>query len=249
MVCESSQVIRGDFSNISWLMAQSCVDFDYGGDQLKTLLQKSGFPWVLCNYLQEFAPREITSILQPQNLLVGTHSYIVRTIRGVRFGLFGLGGTDWPALCPNLPPCRVEDPATAAKTMASHLRQVLKCDIVIAITHMRLAEDMKVAGATSASDDSHVDILLGGHDHETVCRVLGDTCSDASRIWQGSANENVTHEGRVTARTGKIRIVKSGSDFKGFSHIRMVVHRNPKGKVSLVKTIGEQNNNARAKVL
>jgi hypothetical protein len=60
-----------------------------------------------------------------------------------------------------------------------HLRIVENCDVVIEIKHMRLAEDFKVSQATH--DDCRVDLFLGGHDHETVCRLAGNTCSDPAR--------------------------------------------------------------------
>jgi hypothetical protein len=126
----------------------------------------------------------------------------------------------------------------AARILARYLRQVQKCDVVIAITHMRLAEDLKVADATAAQDDCHINLLLGGHDHEVVCRVAGDTCSDASRIWQNAANDDIIRKGRVITRSGKVRIVKSGSDFQSFSKIRLLVQRTSKGKVSVIKTTG-----------
>jgi 2',3'-cyclic-nucleotide 2'-phosphodiesterase (5'-nucleotidase family) len=214
------------------------TDFDYGEDRLKTLLEATQFPWTLCNYLKPGVSMDTSSIAKSENLLAGTHSYIVRERRGFRFGFFGIGGTDWPSLCQHLPSCQVESPISAARQVACHLRRVENCDVVIAITHMRLAEDLKVSQATTAHDDCRVDLLLGGHDHETVCRLAGDTCSDPTKIWQDTANEDIVKNGRVPAVTGNVRIIKSGSDFQSFSNITLFVERQPNGKAIVVTTSG-----------
>lgn len=213
-------------------------DFDYGEERLKALLKATQFPWTLCNYLKPGVSMAASSTAGSSNLLAGMHSYVVREKRGFRFGFFGIGGTDWSSLCQYLPPCYVESPVNAARQTARHLRQVENCDIVIAITHMRLTEDLKVSEATAVHDDCHIDLLLGGHDHETVCRFAGDTCSDPSTIRQYVANKDIVKNGRVAVSTGNVRIIKSGSDFQSFSKIRIFVERQPTRKARVIRTIG-----------
>jgi 2',3'-cyclic-nucleotide 2'-phosphodiesterase (5'-nucleotidase family) len=97
---------------------------------------------------------------------------------------------------------------------------------------MRLKEDLKVAHAT-ATGDAKVDLLLGGHDHEVVRRFDADTEADSEVIQQGCKNADIIHDGEVRDVEGKIRIIKSGTDWKGLSLIRLCVERDPAGTAFL----------------
>lgn len=87
-------------------------------------------------------------------------------------------------------------------------------DFVVAVTHMRLEEDILVSQACL----SEVDLILGGHDHDIV--VHGDKLTLV----------NDTAE-------GDIRIVKSGTDFRTFSRVQLLVSR-VKGKPKIHKVKG-----------
>ncbi|KAL9588026.1 MAG: hypothetical protein Q9203_003164 [Teloschistes exilis] len=60
---------------------------------------------------------------------------------------------------------------------------------------MRLVEDLEVADAT-VHGEARVDLLLGGHDHEVVCRFAGDTNVHPRVITQGRKNGDVTSDGQ-----------------------------------------------------
>ena len=49
----------------------------------------------------------------------------------------------------------------AANTLASELKDSQNCDIVIALTHMRQPNDIKLA-----ENSPRIDLILGGHDHD-----------------------------------------------------------------------------------
>lgn len=110
--------------------------------------------------------------------------------------------------------------------------------MVIALTHMRLAEDMKVAGATRTGQ-SRVDLLLGGHDHEVVRRFGGDTNTDPATIEQGHNNEDIMTDGFIRDAQGDIRIIKSGTDWRGLSLVRMMVEKDEKGSMNVSSVEGE----------
>ena len=44
--------------------------------------------------------------------------------------------------------------------MTQHLKELEKCDMVIALTHMRVYQDKKLP-----HEAPEIDIILGGHDH------------------------------------------------------------------------------------
>ena len=119
-----------------------------------------------------------------------------------------------------------------AEGLARNLRIVEKCDFVIAITHMRLVEDLAVSVATLSGDEK-VDLILGGHDHEVICRLAGDFNKDPSVMVEGRCDKNVVSQGLVTSTNGKVRIVKSGTDWSSYSIVDLLVTRNGNGRAHL----------------
>ncbi|EAU35916.1 predicted protein [Aspergillus terreus NIH2624] len=97
---------------------------------------------------------------------------------------------------------------------------------------MRLAEDMEVAEATRTGQ-SRVDLLLGGHDHEVVRRFGGDTNTDPATIEQSHNNEDIRTDGFIRDAQGDIRIIKSGTDWRGLSLVRMMVEKDEKGSMNV----------------
>lgn len=145
---------------------------------------------------------------------------------------------DWPSNCEKLPPSHIESPVKTAQRVAYHLRVQESCDLVIALTHMRLAEDIEVAEATKTGK-SRVDLLLGGHDHEVIRRFSGDTDRDPSIIEQGHDNADITAEGLICDTQGDIRIIKSGTDWTGLSLVRVVIEKDDNGSIDSISTTGE----------
>jgi UDP-sugar diphosphatase len=120
----------------------------------------------------------------------------------------------------------------AAQELARHLRLNEGCDFVIAISHLRLAEDIRTANA-AAHGVAKVDLILGGHDHEVLHRFHGDTEEDSEIIQQGTKNEEILSNGVVDEVAGDIRIVKSGTNWRGLSVVRLIARRLPDGKATI----------------
>ena len=61
----------------------------------------------------------------------------------------------------------------AAENLTAQLKDENDCDIVIALTHMRQPNDIKLA-----ENVSRIDLILGGHDHDvqkekvSICQYL-----------------------------------------------------------------------------
>ncbi|KAH7906966.1 Metallo-dependent phosphatase [Hygrophoropsis aurantiaca] len=167
-------------------------DFDFGAEKLTELSSKCNFPWLLSN-----------AFTSDGKLLASAKEYVVLESKGYKVGFFGLAGTDWPSNCQHLPrECVITDPVETARRVSTTLREKEGVDIVVAVTHMRLAEDILVSDACGAE----VDLILGGHDHDIM--IHGD------RITM------IDNDAR-----GAIRIVKSGTDFRSYSIIRLLVSR------------------------
>lgn len=200
-------------------------DFDFGDARLIDLSSRLKFPWLLSNAFHR--------PLGPTKRFLGSaQEYIVRQLdNGLRVGFIGLAGTDWPSNCEDLPPCEIESPVEVARRLARYLRFSEKCDLVIALTHMRVPEDMLVANAT-ARGDSRVDLLLGGHDHDVIRRFAGDTDFKAENVEQGRKVSDIEVNGLVPDAEGDVRLVKSGTDWRGLSLIRLIVQRDDNGAVT-----------------
>ncbi|KAJ2906404.1 5'-nucleotidase [Zalerion maritima] len=218
-------------------------DFDFGEEILAQLFQKTNFPWVMSNM---FRPSPAGSLktgvdkgvcMGEKELMAGAHKYVVKQVGSVRVGFFGLAGTDWPSNCQHLPACTIASPENTAREVATLLRSKECCHVVIAVTHARLAEDLRVAAATEEGPGK-VDLILGGHDHDVLRRMRGDTNSYAGVIHDGKSNEDVCRkdDGSVERCEGDVRVVKSGTDWKGVSTVRMKLRRDGDGEVC-VETI------------
>ncbi|KAL4997259.1 Metallo-dependent phosphatase-like protein [Aspergillus recurvatus] len=198
-------------------------DFDFGDSRLIELSSQLKFPWLLSNVSH--------SPIDQKRMLGSAQEYIVRDLEnGLKVGFIGIAGTDWPSNCELLPPCEFEPPVLAARRLARQLRVQERCDLVVALTHMRVPEDMAVANAT-LSGDSRIDLLLGGHDHDVLRRFAGDTDFTAGNAEQGRKVTEVEVDGRIPDAEGDIRLIKSGTDWRGLSLIRVIVQRDKKGAV------------------
>lgn len=147
------------------------------------------------------------------------------------FYLQGLA-SDWPSNCQHLPSCTICDPASVARTTARYLRESKKCDLVIALTHMRLAEDIAVSQNTRAGS-GRVDLILGGHDHDVVQRSSTDSNNDPRVHRPGLTSGNATE---ICCTEGDIRIIKSGTDWNGLSMLRLTISKRADGRSSISKS-------------
>ncbi|KFY80136.1 hypothetical protein V499_00972 [Pseudogymnoascus sp. VKM F-103] len=199
-------------------------DFDFGEARLIDLSERTTFPWTLAN-----AVRKQPIGQHDSKLLARAHEHVIRDIAGYKIGFLGLAGTDWPSNCQHLPSCDILDPADIAQGTARRLRQRENCDLVIALTHMRLAEDIAVAHATR-SGEGWINLLLGGHDHNVVQRASTDDETNPDVAQQGVPPTDAA----ATDYQGDVRIVKSGTDWRGLSIIRLSVARLPDNSVSIL---------------
>lgn len=112
------------------------------------------------------------------------------------------------------------DPVESARVTSHILRERERVDFVVAVTHMRLEEDLLVARACTAE----VDIILGGHDHDFSVAVAVE-----------DGHIKVIEEDNSE---GDIRIVKSGTDFRSYSRIHLDISK-IKGKPKIRKVRGD----------
>ncbi|KAK0197572.1 Metallo-dependent phosphatase-like protein [Armillaria mellea] len=201
-------------------------DFDFGYPHLSKLIKDTTFPWILSNII------DITTSQVPERL----HEFQVFERAGTRIGVIGLVEKEWIGTVSMWPPqFEYRDMKKVGISLSQRLRDPdgeYKCDIIIALTHSRVPNDITLAKdllALSPSaqknqpiHSSHgVDLLLGGHDH---LYYASKGCE-----WQGYD----TDEGVLGAEDdhGDVLVVKSGTDFRDLSEIDLELESTPDGSI------------------
>ena len=153
---------RGDTLTVYYggevnLAAMNAMDYDaftpgngefyFGIENLRQQTALVRFPTLLANVVYR---KNDKIIFQP---------YIIKDLAGVKVAILGLGfireehPSAWPLI--------LQDPIMVAKKYVPLLRK--KADIVVALTHIGLEEDKKLA-----AEVPQIDIIVGGHSHSQL---------------------------------------------------------------------------------
>ncbi|KAJ3649294.1 hypothetical protein Zmor_021046 [Zophobas morio] len=126
-------------------------DFDHGLEVLSQWVAQTEFPWLMSNVLDNETGRPLGE---------GRITHVVHWA-GHRIGLLGLVEKEWLDTLATINPEMVTflDFVEAGQKLAAQLKQE-GCDYVIALTHMRTPNDIKLA-----ENSEDIDLILGGHDH------------------------------------------------------------------------------------
>jgi len=126
-------------------------DFDHGLEELQLLSKDNNFQWLISNVTDKKTRRPLAD---------GVVSRII-DLAGRKLGVMGLVEKEWLVTLATIDPSEVdyEDFCPCARRLAKQLREQ-GAEIIIALTHMRVPNDEKLA-----AEVPEVDIILGGHDH------------------------------------------------------------------------------------
>jgi len=132
-------------------------EFDFGMENIKRMAEMAHFPILCANY--DLSATCLKDVIK---------KYIVIERQGVKIGVFGLSPQPEGLIqAKNTEGVVFLDPIETSKKMVHLLRNELKCDVVIALSHLGftamtpdLCSDQKLVAATSG-----IDIILGGHSH------------------------------------------------------------------------------------
>ena len=124
---------------------------DFGLETLSSLVSRTTFPWLLSNVVDSETGRQLAD---------GGVTHVLDW-GGKKIGLLGLVEKEWldTIATINIDQVEYEDYVTSGRRLAAQLK-AQGCEFVIALTHMRTPNDIRLA-----ENVEEIDIILGGHDH------------------------------------------------------------------------------------
>ncbi len=175
-------------------------EFDNGIEGLAAALKFANFDIVSTNY--DVKGTALEGRIKP---------YVVKTVGGIRVGLFGLGISPTALITPeNFKGITYNDPVIAARNVVKTLREQERCALVVCMSHLGYPfkdrpspniDDVKLAAQVDG-----IDFIASGHSHLFMDQPAEQTqpCGAKTLIFQvGKSGINV---GRMdfTFRTGKL---------------------------------------------
>ena len=171
-------------------------EFDNGVEALAAALKFATFDIVSANYDVR------GTVLEPR-----VKRYVVRTIGGIRVGLFGLGVSPVSLITPdNFKGVTYIDPVVAAREVVKKLREEERCTLVVAMSHLGYNADARSGDSFLASQVDGIDFIASGHTHTFMKEPVTQTqpCGAKTTIFQ--VGKSGIYVGRVdfTFRGGKL---------------------------------------------
>lgn len=135
-------------------------DFDFGVDPLAKMAKDNNFPWLISNVIDKKTGKPLADGIITRMM----------DFHGRKVGLIGLVEKEWLVTLATVEPDEVEyeDFCPCAQRLAKQLKEKEGAEIVVALTHMRVPNDEKLA-----CEVPEVDIILGGHDHHYDVKPVG----------------------------------------------------------------------------
>ena len=165
-------------------------EFDFGLDNMAKLFSKAQFP-VVCSNL-DFTGTPLEGIVK---------DYVVIKRKGLKIGVFGLSpkleGLVLKQNCTNV---KFLDPAETAKKMTDKLKNDLKCDMVICLSHLGWNTKPSIEDRDMVSATKGLDLVLGGHTHTYMKKLEYLTDAEGKKV-------AVDQNGKHAIFVGKMKVV------------------------------------------
>lgn len=134
-------------------------EFDYGEQATWDRMRESRFAWVSSNVLDPKTGMPFGPAV----------AFVLRPFGDIRVAFIGLTTPETTVLSKGARELKFLDPIAAAKAAVAQARRA-KADLIVALTHLYMAEDKQLAAAVP-----EIDLILGGHDHEPMDAKVGRT--------------------------------------------------------------------------
>ena len=176
-------------------------EFDNGVEALAAALKFANFDLVSANY-------DVKGTVLEQRV----KRYVVKTVGGIKIGLFGLGVSPVGLITPdNFKGVTYVDPVVAARNVVKKLREEERCGLVVGMSHLGYYEDGKRGDSLVAAQVDGIDFIASGHTHTFMKEPVFQTqpCGSKTLIFQ--VGKSGIYVGRVdfTFRGSKVASVKT----------------------------------------
>ena len=131
-------------------------EFDFGPAVLQARIAASHFPWLAANVHQR----------DTDALFPGSSAYFIKQVDGFRLAFVGVITAATASNSRPGPDYAFDDAVATLCQQGRSLRQQGLADVVVALTHLDLAEDRL------AAQHCQVDVVLGGHDHQPLAELV-----------------------------------------------------------------------------
>lgn len=134
-------------------------EFDFGLENLSRLIRMAKFPVVCSNY--DFSGTVLEGLVKP---------YVVIKRNGLKIGVFGLAPKlEGLVVRENYGDVKYLNPVEATRNVVRTLRDELKCDFVICLSHLGWkTTDSEPSDERLIPQTEGIDLVLGGHTHSYV---------------------------------------------------------------------------------
>lgn len=150
-------------------------DFDNGIDGFYAQLPHAKFEFVSANY--DFKNTVLNEIVKP---------YKIFNKDGIKIGVFGLGVELDGLVDKKLYKETVyNNPIEVAQDMTKILKEELKCDLVICLSHLGYSyknEPYKVSDLELAKKTKNIDLIIGGHTHTFLDKPVVEKNSEGKDV-------------------------------------------------------------------
>lgn len=171
-------------------------EFDNGVEALDAALKFATFDIVSANY-------DVRGTVLESRV----KRYVVKTLGGVRVGLFGLGISPAGLIPPaNFKGVTFIDPVIAAREVVKILREEERCSLVVCMSHLGYHENNQRGNSFVASKVDGIDFIASGHTHLFMKQPVTQTQPCGAKTLIFEVGKSGIYVGRVdfTFRTGKL---------------------------------------------
>ncbi len=171
-------------------------EFDFGVDTFRKRMKEANFPILSANIVDK----------KNERLLTTTATYTFPLGKGCRLGVMGLTSKDTPEMTDaDVSSLQFSDPIKAASDYIDDF--VDQHEVKVALTHMGVDQDIKLAKKVKSIDHKGFDVVIGGHDHVDT----DDHCRVAKGVTVCQTPANGKYVGRIdlTVNNGRVTVEKT----------------------------------------